>query len=87
MILIQVATALAIGLYVVLSKDARCKPLLRESSCVADCLDRAETTPLPGKQRPAIRRELPIIRRISREHLKNRAQDSPIEGHLLKEHT
>jgi hypothetical protein len=29
-----------------------------------------------------IHRELPIIRRISREHLQDRAQDSAIEGNL-----
>jgi hypothetical protein len=36
----------------------------------------------PGKQRPVIRRELRIIRRISRERLHDRAQDSAIEGNL-----
>lgn len=78
MILVQVATALAIGLYVVLSKDAQCKPLLRESSCPADYLDSAETTQLPSEQRPVIHREFRIIRRISREHPQNRVQDSAI---------
>jgi hypothetical protein len=37
---------------------------------------------LPGKQRPVIHRELRIIRRISREDLQDRAQDSTIEGNL-----
>ena len=37
---------------------------------------------LPGKQRPVIHRELRIIRRISREHLQERAQDCAIEGNL-----
>jgi hypothetical protein len=35
---------------------------------------------LPGEQRPVIHRELQIIRRISRERLQDRAQDSAIEG-------
>ncbi len=83
MILIQVATALAIGLYVVLSKDARCKPLLRESSCVADNLNRAETTQHPGEQRPVIHRELRIIRRISRERPQDRAHNSTIDNDFL----
>jgi hypothetical protein len=34
---------------------------------------------LPGEQRPVIHRELGIIRRISREDLRDRAQDSIIE--------
>jgi hypothetical protein len=36
----------------------------------------------PGEQRPVIHRELRIIRRISREDLQDRAQDSPIETQL-----
>jgi hypothetical protein len=36
----------------------------------------------PGEQRPVIHRELWIIRRISREDLKDRAQDPTIEGNL-----
>ena len=42
----------------------------------ADCMR------LPGEQRPVIHRELRIIRRISREHLRDRAQDCAIEGNL-----
>jgi hypothetical protein len=34
---------------------------------------------LPGEQRPVIHRELRIIRRISREHVQDRAQDSAID--------
>jgi hypothetical protein len=36
----------------------------------------------PGKRRPVIHRELRIIRRISRERLQDRVQDSAIEGNL-----
>jgi hypothetical protein len=47
-----------------------------------DVVDSAEYMRLPGEQRPVIHRELPIIRRISRERLHDRAQDSAIEGNL-----
>jgi hypothetical protein len=43
---------------------------------------------LPGEWRPVIHREWRIIRRISREDLQDRAQDSAIDDyHLLRRHT